>query len=96
MQGCDSGEVTSGETGEELQMKGYLASAKFSSWTMSDCSDGESAGDEFVAGGEFVGRAWVEEHSDDGQGVVLSGNGVDALCLVRLEGRYSYLSCDAL
>lgn len=90
MQGCDSGEVTSGETGEELQMKGYLASAKFSSWTMSDCSDGESAGD------EFVGRAWVEEHSDDGQGVVLSGNGVDALCLVRLEGRYSYLSCDAL
>lgn len=90
MQGCVGGEVTSGETGEELQMKGYLASAKFSSWTMSDCSDGESAGD------EFVGRAWVEEHSDDGQGVVLSGNGVDALCLVRLEGRCSYLSCDAL
>ena len=64
MQGCDNGGVTSGETGEGLQIKGYLASAKFSNWTMSDCSNRESAG------GEFVGRAWVEGYTnfvgDDG------------------------------
>ena len=85
MQGCDNGGVTSGETGEGLQIKGYLASAKFSNWTMSDFSNGESAG------GEFVGRAWVEGHTnfvgDDGgkdvdvcgvnQGVARSGNGVE-------------------
>ncbi len=85
MQGCDNGGVTSGETGEGLQIKGYLASAKFSNWTMSDFSNGESAG------GEFVGRAWVEGHTnfigDVGgkdvdfcgvnQGVARSGNGVE-------------------
>ena len=102
MQGCDSGEVTGGETGEELQRKGYLVSAKVSNWTASECSDGESACD------EFVGRVWVEECTnfvgDDGdkgvdgcggvQGV--AGNGGNALCLVRLEERYSHLCCDAL
>ena len=96
--------MTSGETGEGLQLKGYLVFAEFSNWTTSECSDGESACD------EFVGRAWVEGYTifvdDDGgkdvdgcgsvQGVALSGNGVNTLCLVRLQGQYSHLCCDAL
>ena len=89
MQGCDSGGVTSGETGEGLQHKGYLVSTKFSNWTASECSDEESACD------EFVGRVWVEECTnfvgdDGGKGVDgcegvqgVAGNGGNALCLVR-------------
>ncbi len=94
----------SGETGEGLQLEGYLVFNKFSNWTTSECSDWGSACD------EFVGRAWVGEYTNfvgndggkdvDGcesvQGVALSGNGVNALFLVRLEGRYSHLCCDAL
>ena len=91
--------MASGETGEGLQLKGYLVFAEFSKWTTS-----ESACD------EFVGRAWVEGYTnfvgDDGgkdvdgcgsvQGAALSGNGVNSLCLVRLGGQYSHLCCDAL
>ena len=60
-------------------------SANFRSWMMSDCSDGTATDD------EFVGRAWVEGHTnfvgDDvgkdvdvcgvNQGVARSGNGVE-------------------